>query len=137
MMPIDLASFIYRKRWTLISIAIIIPLGFYSKIYSGPAFPWVNNSLGGILYVIFWSLLLSVVFFRTRRWIIATIVLLITCCLEFMQLWHPPFLESIRSTFLGVTLVGSSFSWLDLVHYVIGALFSLVLLHLLRSSGKN
>lgn len=129
--------FLFQMRWTLLSIAVITPLGFFTKAYSGPMANWVNNSLGGILYVIFWSLLLSVVFFRTRRWIIATIVLLITCCLEFMQLWHPPFLESIRSTFLGVTLIGNSFSWLDLVHYVIGSLFSLVLLHLFPSSGKN
>ena len=34
-------------------------------------------------------------------WIIATLVLICTCILEVMQLWHPPFLEFLRSFFIG------------------------------------
>lgn len=118
------AIFIGRNRWRLISLAIIIPLGFCTKIYSGPASDWVQNSLGGVLYVIFWSLLFSIPFSGSASWKIALAVLLATCILEVMQLWHPPFLEAIRSTFLGRTLLGNSFSWLDLIHYVIGFLIS-------------
>ena len=136
-MPIDVASFIYRKRWTLISIAIITPLGFYTKGYSGPAFRWVNNSLGGILYVIFWSLLFNLLFTRIRPIMIASIVLLVTCTLEMLQLWHPDFLEAIRSTFMGTTLIGNSFSWLDILHYLIGALASAGLLGALRGKERT
>ena len=128
------ARFIYKQRWTLLTLVLIIPLGFYTKAYHGPASHWVNNSLGGVLYVIFWSLVVSIIFFRTRPWKITAIVLLATCFLEFLQLWHPSFLELIRSTFLGATLLGNSFSWLDLVHYALGFLISLALLHLVRSS---
>jgi hypothetical protein len=48
--------------------------------------------------------------------------------------YHPPFLEVIRSTFIGVTLIGNSFSWLDLVHYVIGFFLSFTLLNVLRKT---
>ena len=125
---------IQRYRWTLLSIVIIVPLGFYTKIYNGPASGWVNNSLGGVLYVIFWSLLFSIAFERVRLWKIAALVFLATCFLEFLQLWHPSFLESIRSTFIGVTLLGNSFSWLDLAHYGIGFIASYGLLTAVKTS---
>ena len=127
------ARFVRRNRWRLISLAIIVPLGFLTKIYSGPASDWVQNSLGGVLYVIFWSLLFSIPFSSSASWKIALIVLVATCSLEILQLWHPPFLEQIRSTFLGHALMGNSFSWKDLVHYFAGFLLSLVLLSLLRN----
>jgi hypothetical protein len=116
---------------------IIIPLGFYSKSYAGPATAWVNNSLGGVLYVIFWSLLYSVIFSRARAWKICSIVMLATCMLEFLQLWHPHFLETIRSTFIGATLIGNSFSWLDQVHYLIGFLVAWGLLSGLKTKIKS
>jgi len=134
MMPSKITRYIQQKRWTLLSIGMIIPLGFYSKFYAGPAEVWVNNSLGGILYVIFWSLFASLFFARISVWKIAAIILVVTCLLEILQLWHPPLLEVIRSTFIGVTLIGNSFSWLDLVHYVIGFFLSFTLLNVLRKT---
>jgi len=38
-----------------------------------------------------------------------------------LQLWHPPFLELIRSTFWGRALIGTSFSWWDFPHYIFGS----------------
>lgn len=131
-MAVDLIDYILKKKWTLLAIAIVIPMGFYSKFYDGPASSWVNNSLGGLLYVIFWSLLFSLLAARSKSWKIVSLVFLITCAIEFLQLWHPPILETIRSTFIGATLFGNSFSWMDLVHYLIGALASLGLLKILR-----
>ena len=44
----------------LILILVVVPLGFATKFYRGWGDNWVSNSLGGLLYVIFWCL---VVFF--------------------------------------------------------------------------
>ena len=131
-MPVGLKSYISKKKRTLLAIILIVPLGLYSKFYDGPAYNWVNNSLGGVLYVIFWSLLFSLLAARSKSWKIVSLVFLITCAIEFLQLWHPPFMETIRSTFIGATLFGNSFSWMDMAHYVIGALASLGLLKILR-----
>ena len=131
-MPVGLKSYISKKKRTLLAIILIVPLGLYSKFYDGPANNWVNNSLGGVLYVIFWSLLFSLLAARSKSWKIVNLVFLITCAIEFLQLWHPPFMETIRSTFIGATLFGNSFSWMDMAHYVIGALASLGLLKILR-----
>ena len=84
---------------------------------------WVNN-LGpaSVAYVVFFMLAAFLVVPRrelaTR---IAVGVLLVTCVLEFLQLWHPPWLQAIRSTFLGASLLGTSFSWWDFPAWVVRA----------------
>ncbi len=109
-----------RVRWTLISILIIVPLGIYSKFYSGQAENWVNNSLGGVLYVIFWCLFAFLFLSNTKPWKIAAVVFAVTCFLEFLQLWHPTFLEYLRSNFIGRTILGTTFTWSDFPYYLVG-----------------
>jgi len=111
-----------QKRWlTFISLAVIVPIGFYTKFYTGPAALWVNYSLGGVFYEIFWCLLVYFAYPNARPLAIAVGVLLVTCLLEFLQLWHPPLLELLRSHFLGRTVLGNSFAWSDFPYYFIGS----------------
>jgi len=113
---------------TLLSLLIIIPIGFYSKFYRGPASEWVNNSLGDVFYEIFWCLLIFLILSESRFWkscyplIIASGVFIFTCALEFLQLWHPPFLVFLRSYFIGATILGTTFVWSDFPYYLIGSI---------------
>ncbi|MCG6912817.1 DUF2809 domain-containing protein [bacterium BMS3Abin03] len=116
----------------MIFIFIIVPIGFYSKFYSGPAKDWVNNSLGGVLYEIFWCLLVFMFFVNIKIWKITLSVFIATCILEILQLWHPPFLELIRSYFIGRTILGTSFSWFDFIYYFIGCGIGYLLLNRLQ-----
>ena len=90
-----------RRALTIISLAAIVPIGFESKFYGGPAHVWVNDSLGGAFYDMFWCLAAFFAFPGGRPLVIAAVVLASTCALEFMQLWHPPFLEYLRNCFIG------------------------------------
>ncbi len=110
-----------QRQRTLLSIFFITPIGFASKFYQGPGATWVNDSLGGMFYVIFWCLVALLFFPKSAPWKIATIVLIITCLLEFLQLWHPAFLEFLRSYFLGATVLGTSFVWSDFLYYFLGS----------------
>ncbi len=110
---------IFRIR-VILSLLFIIPLGFATKFYCGPDAWWFNDYAGGMLYEIFWCLMLALVWPRTSEFRIALLVLGITSLLEFLQLWHPYFLEVVRSTFIGRSLIGISFTWLDFPYYVIG-----------------
>ena len=115
-------GFFSRKRiWILISLLICVPIGFYSKFYRGPASLWVNNSLSGVFYEIFWCLLIFFIADEAKPLMIAAFVLIITCILEFLQLWHPPFLELIRNTFIGRTVLGNFFIWSDFPYYFLGS----------------
>ncbi len=104
----------------LLWLSVITVLGFVSKFYRGPGAWWFNNYAGGLLYEIFWCLIGTFFFPRVKPFWIVLWVFGITCSLEFLQLWHPPFLEAIRSTFIGQTLIGTTFSGWDFLYYLIG-----------------
>ena len=112
----------------LIALPITVAIGLGSKFYSGPGADWANNSLGGVFYEIFWQL--AVLFCLPRASIrrIAAGVFITTCGLEFLQLWHPPFLETLRANFFARTVLGSTFAWSDFPYYAIGSLMGWALL---------
>ncbi len=116
----------------LLSILGITSLGFASKFYTGSYAKWFNNSLGGLLYEVFWCLVISFILIKTKPWKIALSVFIITCILELLQLWHPMFLEIIRSTFIGKTIIGTTFVSSDFIYYMIGSLSGWMLLKKIR-----
>jgi hypothetical protein len=95
--------------------------GIYAKYYNGPAEAWVNDSLGGLLYVVFWCLFVFFVAPRVRSVSIAAWVLAVTALLETAQLWHPRWLEAVRRTLPGAALLGTTFVWSDFLYYIAGA----------------
>jgi len=112
----------------ILILVVIVPIGFYTKFYRGPLQEWVNYSLGDILYEIFWCIVISVLLPRMKVIRIVLLIFLITSLLEFMQLWHPPLLETIRKTFLGRTFIGNYFVWSDFIYYITGCIVSYFLL---------
>ena len=125
------------RKWTLLSLLLLVPAGLATKQYHGPIRFWVNNSLGGVFYVIFWSLLLSLVAPRLRVLQNVVIVFAATCAVELLQLWHPPVLENFRHTIPGALLLGTTFTWSDFPHYATGALLALVFLPVLSRLERN
>jgi len=125
-----------QTTYTVIFLLVVTAMGFLFKFYTGFAQEWFNNYVAAVFYEIFWCLL-AFLFWRTRQ-AIAQIPLwasIVTCGLEFLQLWHPPLLEQIRSTFLGRTLLGSTFSWWDFPHYVLGCFLGWLWLRQLEMRG--
>jgi hypothetical protein len=112
--------FAVRKR-VLISLLVVTPAAFLFKLYRGPGQSWLNNHAAGMLYEVFWCLVL--LFLRPRRALVTRIavgVFVVTCLLEVLQLWHPWALEQIRATFVGRALIGDTFVWSDFPQYVLG-----------------
>lgn len=129
-----------RKRarlFTFLALIIITPLGFASKFYTGVYFNWINNSLGGILYVIFWCLVIFLFFPKLSSYFIAILVFLATSLLELTQLLSYPVLENFRSYFLGRTLIGTSFTFSDFPYYFIGAIIGILILEFIKKISKK
>jgi hypothetical protein len=118
----------------LLVLAFVVPVGLATKFYAGPAETWVHAHAGGFLYVIFWCLLALSIWPQLSPWIVGCAVFVITSILEFLQLWHPPVLQAVRSTFLGHALIGSSFSWSDFPYYGAGALVAVGIAWICRNS---
>ena len=116
----------------LLILILLTPLGFYTKFYAGTLSDWVNNSLGGFLYEVFWCLVILLIIPKTKPYKIALGVFIITCILETLQLWHPPLLQYIRKTFIGRTLIGTSFVWTDFFYYFLGCSVSVIIMNLLQ-----
>jgi len=126
-----------RTLFTLIALLIITPVGFFTKFYTGSGSSWVNNSLGGVFYEIFWCLIIFLIFAKLKPALIATVVFLITCALEFSQLWKPEFLEILRENFLVRTVIGNSFTWSDFPYYVIGSLIGFVIMIMIKKFSER
>jgi len=104
----------YRVTYFIFIITTII-LGLLSRHIEGiPLF------IGDIL----WGLM---VYFITRflfidksiRWV--SIVSLLFCyAIEFSQLYHAPWINSIRHTVIGGLVLGETFAWTDMLCYAIG-----------------
>lgn len=71
-----------------------------------------------------WSMVvffgLGTLFTRTTTLRVALMAVGFSWAIEFLQLYHAPWIDSIRSTLLGRLVLGSTFNSPDLVAYVIG-----------------
>ncbi len=71
-----------------------------------------------------WSMVvffgLGTLFTRTTTLRVALMAVAFSWAIEFLQLYHAPWIDSIRSTLLGRLVLGSTFNSPDLVAYVIG-----------------
>ena len=126
-----------RRVFSLIALLIITPLGFFTKFYAGSGTAWVNNSLGGVFYEMFWCLLIFLFFTKLKPALIATAVFLITCALEFTQLWKPEILEILRENFFVRTVIGNSFTWNDFPYYIIGSLVGFVIMIVIKRNSER
>jgi hypothetical protein len=104
---------------TFAILSVVVFIGFYTKLYHGVFYEWVNNSLSGVLYEVFWCLVFSFPGKWSKKYI-AIGVFSATSILEFLQLWHPPFLKVIRSYQAGGYILGTTFQWSDFLYYAIG-----------------
>lgn len=113
------------RFYITLSLLILIPVGIWSKFYTGFGHQWFNNYAGDILYNIFWSLFIFLLIPRKKTIIYAPLlVFFISCFLEILQLIQTPLLIYIRSFLLGQLLIGTTFSWWDFIYYFWGCLIS-------------
>jgi hypothetical protein len=92
----------------------------------------MNDLFGSIAYEIFWILLIALLFPKASPVWTAIGVCLATCLVEFLQLWHPPFLEAMRATLPGRLVLGNAFTWSDFLSYFIGSFLGWMWMWVLR-----
>ncbi len=126
-----------QTRFIILSLLIVVPMGFLFKYYTGFAHEWFNNYGAAVFYEIFWCLF-AFLFTRSRAAVIQIPlwVFVITCILEFLQLWHPPLLTAIRATLIGKWLIGTTFALWDFPHYLLGCVLGWLWLRQLQEIGN-
>jgi hypothetical protein len=114
---------IQRRRKPLAWLALIvltIGLGLGSRRF-GHALPsFVAAYAGDMLWALVVFLGIGLVLPRASTWRIAGLALLFSVLIETSQLYHAPWIDSIRQTTLGALVLGRGFLWSDLACYVAG-----------------
>ena len=131
---------LFRRRLAfLVTVLAVTPLGFATKLYVGVGESWVHLYAGDILYPVFWYFLFLTFFPRFNPYLLAALNLAFDSICEFSQLLQTPLLESIRSTFIGRTLIGTGFDSHDFYYYLIGNILAVILYRflLLSISPRN
>lgn len=119
----------HRALHILILLALV-PVGLAVKYcVPGVISDWCNHYGAAVVYEVFWVLALGFVAPRLGAVRCGAIVFLMTCALEFLQLWRAPFLEAFRETRAGAALIGTEFDPADFVWYAAGSAAGVLLLH--------
>jgi len=125
-------------KFIKLSLAIIlVPIGLLTKVYNGFGHEFVTNYLGGVIYVVFFIVLASLVFPKAKPLKISLFVLGLTCIIEVSQLIQNDLLKDLRSHFLIRSLIGSVFNISDIVFYTVGALIGFSILMSLKKRTKT
>ena len=128
-----------RYRVSLIIWVFLLALLGYWFRFDAPISAGWRDRIGGAAYVIFFVVALAIATQAISAARIALLVLTLTCALEFLQLWHPLWLEQIRRTLPGRALLGTTFELTDFPPYFAGAVigWALVRLHQRAWSTKS
>lgn len=125
------ASRVVRYRWAgCFALCVLVLVGLGTKWYGGLGQVWVRDFSGDILYEMAWVMLLGIWKIRWPARTIAIGVFVVTGLVELTQLI--PFPADLKAHLLWRLLLGTTFSFWDYPHYLLGCLLGGMLLSYLR-----
>ena len=117
----DLGESMQQRLPVMVALGVVIGLGLASRTYDG-LFP---NALGKYPGDALWTVAVylgwKLVFPAMAPWKLGLMALGQSFGVEFLQLYHAPWLDGIRRNRFGHLLLGSTFNPMDLVAYSVGA----------------
>jgi hypothetical protein len=115
-----------RLLYGILIVAIII-LGLASRKYGYLLPAILSRNAGDILWATTAYFGLSFLWPLNTMLFKAKTALIFSFAIEFSQIYHAPWIDSIRHTTPGRLILGSDFSWGDLASYSIGILIALLI----------
>ncbi len=117
-----------RSRFTyFVGAVLIVILGLASRRFAARLPVFVADYAGDTL----WALMVfAIVGFLVPRWSsfrVAAVALTVAYLVEASQLYHAPWIDSIRGTRIGGLVLGFGFLWSDLVCYAVGVTLGVML----------
>lgn len=98
----------------------VIALGLASRTYPALLPSMLGKYPGDALWALMVFYAAGALFPRAGTGRLAAAALLISYCDELSQLYQAPWIRDIRSHTLGHLLLGSTFSWHDMLAYTVG-----------------
>lgn len=115
-----------RNRFLyLILIIITIILGLLSRKVSG--LPHVISTYSGdVLWAMMVFFIIAFIFNKKSTIFIISWAIIFSYSIEISQLYHAPWIDSIRNTTLGALVLGFGFLWSDLFCYTVGIIIGAI-----------
>lgn len=110
----------------IIAATVVVVAGLASRRYRGQLPAFLAEYAGDTLWGLMLFLLVSTL--RVGRPILvrSAITLALAFLVEISQLYHAPWIDSVRQTTLGGLVLGFGFLWTDLVCYSVGILIGVI-----------
>jgi hypothetical protein len=124
----------------LVLIALTVVLGIGSRRFGHSLPDFLAAYAGDTLWALAAFLGIGLVAPRTSTWRVAVLAMTFSTLIEASQLYHAPWIDSIRRTALGGLILGYGFLWSDLACYAVGVglgiLIELTLMYGRSASGR-
>lgn len=101
---------------------LIIPMGYSTRRMPHWYHSFIAEFGGDTLWATMFVFLFRAIWPKPALWKIALGTYLFCLAIEVSQLYHAPWIEGLRSTFLGRMLLGSGFLWSDWLCYLTGVI---------------
>jgi hypothetical protein len=102
------------------SLVAVIALGLASRKYPSLFPDALGKYPGDALWALMVFLFLGIIRPSQSTGLRALIALGVAYLDEVSQLYHAPWINAVRTTTLGHLVLGSAFSWMDIVAYTVG-----------------
>ena len=109
-----------HRFFQIVLIALVCLLGIGSRRYSNALPRFIAAYAGDTLWALAAFLGLGLILPRALTRTIALLAMSFSVAVEISQLYHAPWIDSIRQTTAGGLVLGFGFLWSDLVCYAVG-----------------
>jgi len=108
-----------RVQYTILTVSVLL-LGLAARKFGTYLPEFVNAYIGDTLWALMVFFGVAFVFHRQSTARVALLALLFSFGIEISQLYHAPWIDSVRATRLGGLVLGFGFLWTDLLCYSVG-----------------
>ena len=115
------------RCYYLIAMAVVIGAGLWWRSAANPVSPFLHKYGGDALWALLMFLGFRGVLIRTSILRVTLVSLAFCFAVEFSQLYHAPWIDSVRNTRLGALTLGSTFNAPDLLAYAAAIAFGVVI----------
>ena len=108
-------------------IALVACLGIGSRRFASALPGFVAAYAGDTLWALAAFLFFGLVLPRVSTWRVALLAISFSIVVEVSQLYHAPWIDSIRRTTVGGLVLGYDFVWSDLACYAVGVCLGILI----------
>jgi uncharacterized protein DUF2809 len=117
-----------RKIIYLLLVIFLIWLAFATRNHPQWFSAFIIKYGGDTIWAGMFLIFLRIFFTKIKLWKLALICYALGVADEVSQLYHAPWIDSIRNTAIGGALLGHEFVWSDIACYAIGTFLAFIFL---------